>query len=111
MFVVSISNREEEYEREPSLDDYSTLQEFKDVFPLELPGMPPPRAVDFHIDLVLGAEPILRSPYRMATYELNELKIQLEEHLDKGHIHPSVSPWGALVILVKKKDGSLRFCI
>ena len=58
-----------------------------------------------------GVEPIPRVPYRMTTHELNELKIQLEELLEKGHIQPSVSPWGALMIFVKKKDGSLRLCI
>ena len=75
MFVVSISNIEEEEEREPSLDDYLILQEFKNVFPLELPSMPPLRAIDFHIDLVPRVKPISRSPYRMATHELNELNI------------------------------------
>ncbi|GLJ50968.1 hypothetical protein SUGI_1085420 [Cryptomeria japonica] len=73
--------------------------------------MPPRREIDFHIDLVPGAEPVSRAPYRMTTNELNELKIQLEELLEKGHIHPSVSPWGAPVIFVKKKDGSLRLCM
>ena len=73
--------------------------------------MLPRRAVDFHIDLVPGAEPISRAPYRMTTNELNELKIQLEELLEKGHIYPSVSPWGAPVIFVTKKDGSLRLCM
>ena len=60
---------------------------------------------------MLGVEPISRAPYKMTTHELNELKIQLEELMEKGHIHPSVSPWGAPVIFVKKKDGSLRLCI
>ena len=81
------------------------------MFPLELPSMPPSRAVYFHIDLMRGDELISRIPYRMTTHELNELKIQLEELLEKGHIQPSVSPWGAPVIFVKKKDGSLRLCI
>ena len=75
LFVVSINNREEEDEREPSLDDYLIRQEFKDVFPLEHLGMPPPRVVNFHIGLVVGVEPNLTSPYRMATHELNELNI------------------------------------
>ncbi len=111
MFAITISDREEDSEREPSLDDFPILKEFADVFPSELLGMPPPRAVDFHIDLVLGAEPVSRAPYRMTTNELSELKAQLEELLEKGHIQPSVSPWGAPVIFVKKKDGSLRLCI
>ena len=73
--------------------------------------MPPPREVDFHIDLVLRAKPISRAPYKMTTHELEEIKVQLEELLEKGHIQPSVSHWGALTIFVKKKDGSLRLCI
>ena len=111
LFAITISDREEDSEGEPSLDDFPILQEFVDVFPSELPSRPPPRVVDFHIDLVPGAEPVSRAPYRMTTHELSELKIQLEELLEKGHIRPSVSPWGALVIFVKKKDGSLRLCI
>jgi hypothetical protein len=111
MFAITISDRDDEAEQEASLDDYPILQEYADVFPSELPGMPPRRAVDFHIDLVPGAEPVSRAPYRMTTNELNELKLQLEELLEKGHIRPSVSPWGAPVIFVKKKDGSLRLCI
>lgn len=73
--------------------------------------MPPPRVVEFHIDLVPGAELVFRVSYRMTTHEISELKIQLEELLEKGHIHPSVSPWGAPVIFVKKKDKYLRFCM
>ena len=73
--------------------------------------MPPPRAVNFYIDLVPRVELVSRAPYRMTTHELSELKIYLEELLEKGHIRPSASPWGALVIFMKKKDGSLRFCI
>ena len=81
------------------------------MFPSEILGMPPPRAVDFHIDLVPGAEPVSRAPYRMTTHELSELKTQLEELLEKGHIRSSVSRWGAPVIFIKKKDKSLRLCI
>ena len=81
------------------------------MFPNEIPGMPPQRDIDFWIDLVLGVEPISQAPYRMTTQELSELKLQLEELLAKGHIRPSVSPWGAPVIFVKKKDGSLWLCI
>lgn len=86
LFAITISDRGEDLDEEPSLDDFPILQEFADVFPTEIPGRPPPRVVDFHIDLVPGAEPILRAPYRMTTHELNELKIQLEEILEKGHI-------------------------
>ncbi|KAH9312662.1 hypothetical protein KI387_027697, partial [Taxus chinensis] len=105
------SDRSEDESGGPSLDDHPILSEFADVFPGELPGLPPPREIDFHIDLVPGAEPISRAPYRMTTPELCELKLQLEGLLEKGLIRPSVSPWGAPVIFVKKKDGSLRLCI
>ena len=67
LFVITISDRDEDSKKETSLDDFSILEEFGDVFPSELLGMPPPRAVDFHIDLVLGVEPISRAPFRMTT--------------------------------------------
>ena len=79
LFAITISNREEDSKGETSLDYFPILQEFANVFPSELPGRPPPRAVDFHIDLVPGVEPVSRAPYRMTTHELSELKIQLEE--------------------------------
>ncbi|KAA0059807.1 pol protein [Cucumis melo var. makuwa] len=77
----------------------------------ELPGLPPHREVEFAIELEPGTVPISRAPYRMAPAELKELKVQLQELLDKGFIRPSVSPWGAPVLFVKKKDGSMRLCI
>ncbi|KAL0549282.1 hypothetical protein IC582_013763 [Cucumis melo] len=80
-------------------------------FPEELPGLPPHREVEFAIELEPGTVPISRAPYRMAPAELKELKVQLQELLDKGFIRPSVSPWGAPVLFVKKKDGSMRLCI
>jgi hypothetical protein len=73
--------------------------------------MPPERELEFTIDLKLGTEPIERTPYRMSTPELQELKMQLKELLDLGLIHPSVSPWGVPVIFIRKKDGSWRLCI
>nr|GEZ33661.1 putative reverse transcriptase domain, aspartic peptidase domain protein [Tanacetum cinerariifolium] len=85
--------------------------EFLDVFPDELPGIPPVREVEFNIELISGAEPISKAPYRMAPIELKELKDQLQELLERGFIRPSVSPWGAPVLFVKKKDGSMRLCI
>nr|GFB71924.1 putative reverse transcriptase domain, aspartic peptidase domain protein [Tanacetum cinerariifolium] len=81
------------------------------VFPDEFPGIPPVREVEFNIELIPGAEPISKAPYRMAPIELKELKDQLQELLERGFIHPSVSPWGAPVLFVKKKDGSMRLCI
>ncbi|XP_022157022.1 uncharacterized protein LOC111023849 [Momordica charantia] len=77
----------------------------------DLPGLPPSREVDFCIELLPGTAPISKAPYRIAPAELKKLKLQLEELLDKGFIRPSVSPWGAPVLFVKKKDGSMRLCI
>jgi len=87
------------------------VQEFMDVFPDEIPGLPPKREIEFAIDLIPGAGPVSITPYRMAPAELAELKKQLEDLLEKQFIRPSVSPWGAPVLLVKKKDGSSRLCI
>ncbi|RVW67492.1 Transposon Ty3-I Gag-Pol polyprotein [Vitis vinifera] len=87
------------------------VREYPDVFPEDLPGLPPEREVEFTIDLVPGTGPMSKAPYRMAPVELKELKVQLQELLDKGFIRPSVSPWGAPVLFVKKKDGSMRLCI
>ncbi|XP_074278678.1 uncharacterized protein LOC141602275 [Silene latifolia] len=77
----------------------------------EISGLPPYREVEFTIELVPGSTPISKAPYRMAPAELKELKKQLDELLEKGYIKPSASPWGAPVLFVKKKDGSLRLCI
>ena len=95
----------------PSIDSIRVVRDFTDVFPDELPGIPPVREIEFSIDLIPGAEPISKAPYRMAPIELKELKEQLQELLDNGFIRPSVSPWGAPVLFVKKKDGSMRLCI
>nr|GFB29092.1 putative reverse transcriptase domain, ribonuclease H-like domain, aspartic peptidase domain protein [Tanacetum cinerariifolium] len=76
-----------------------------------LPGIPPARQVEFQIDLVPGAAPVARVPYRLAPSEMKELAKQLQELSDKGVIRPSSSPWGAPVFFVKKKDGSFRMCI
>ncbi|GJZ72981.1 putative reverse transcriptase domain-containing protein [Tanacetum coccineum] len=80
-------------------------------FPEDLSGLPPTRQVEFQIDLVPGAAPVARAPYRLAPSEMKELSEQLKELSDKGFIRPSSSPWGALVLFVKKKDGSFRMCI
>jgi hypothetical protein len=93
-----------------NIEDHEVLIEFKDVFQ-EVPGLPPKRDINFSINLMPGAAPVSKAPYRMSTPELKELQLQLEELLKKGYIHPSVSPWGALVLFVKKKDGMLRLCI
>nr|GEY17075.1 retrotransposon protein, putative, Ty3-gypsy subclass [Tanacetum cinerariifolium] len=95
----------------PSLETHPVVQDFSDVFPKELPGIPPKCEVEFGIELVLGTQPISKAPYRMAPIKLKELKEQHQELLDLGFIRPSVSPWGAPVLFVKKKDGSMRLCI
>ena len=87
------------------------MKDFPDVFPQELPGIPPEREVDLFIEILPGTSPTSRAPYKMAPTELKELKIQLQEVMDKGFIRPSVSPWGAPVLFMKKKDGILRMCI
>ncbi|TYK29226.1 gag protease polyprotein [Cucumis melo var. makuwa] len=98
-------------ESEVSLSSEPVVREYPNVFLDELPELPPPREIDFAIELEPDTAPISRAPYRMAPAELKELKVQLQELLDKGFIRPSVSPWGAPVLFVKKKDGSMRLCI
>ncbi|GKC79662.1 putative reverse transcriptase domain-containing protein [Tanacetum coccineum] len=87
------------------------IRDFPEVFPVDLPGLPPPRQVEFRIELVLGDAPMTRAPYRLAPSEIKELAEQLQELSKKGFIRPSSSPWGAPVLFVKKKDRSYRMCI
>ncbi|XP_024200571.1 uncharacterized protein LOC112203900 [Rosa chinensis] len=87
------------------------VDKYPDMFPKELPGLPPNREVEFHIDRVLGTEPISILPYRMAPAKMSELKLQLEDLESKGFIRKSSSPWGAPVLFVKKHDGTLCLCI
>ncbi|KAA0032041.1 DNA/RNA polymerases superfamily protein [Cucumis melo var. makuwa] len=93
------------------LEDVSIMKEFIDVFPDDLSGLPPDREVEFTIELLSGTSPISQALYRTAPSELKELKVQLQELVDKGYIRPSVSPWGAPILFVKKKDDTLRLCI
>ncbi|XP_070013793.1 uncharacterized protein [Nicotiana sylvestris] len=95
----------------PTLQSIPVVKENADVFPDELPGIPPKREIDFGIDLLPGTQPISIPPYRMAPAELKELKEQLKDLLEKGFIRPSTSTWGAPVLFVQKKDSSLRMCI
>ncbi|KAI3807785.1 hypothetical protein L1987_23719 [Smallanthus sonchifolius] len=97
--------------KEKSIQDIPIIRDFPEVFPEDLPGLPPVRQVEFHIDLIPGANPVARAPYRLAPSEMQELASQLQELSDKGFIRPSHSPWGAPVLFVKKKDGSFRMCI
>ena len=109
-FLASVvEESKESTEVDPS--SVRIVLEFSDVFPEELPGLPPKREMEFSIDLLPGTNPISKATYRMAPAELQELKIQSKELLEKGFIRPSVSPWGAPVLFVKKKDGTLRLCI
>jgi Reverse transcriptase (RNA-dependent DNA polymerase). len=93
------------------LSEIPIVREFGDVFPEELPGMPPKREIEFRIDLAPGTTPLYKRPYRMAANELAEVKKQLEELKEKGYIRPSTSPWGAPVIFVEKKDKTKRMCV
>ncbi|KAG8472804.1 hypothetical protein CXB51_034687 [Gossypium anomalum] len=94
-----------------TLDKVRTVKEFQDVFPEELSGLASNREVEFRIDLLPGTALVSITPYRMAPKELVELKAQIQELLDRGFIRPSVSPWGAPVLFVKKKDGTMQMCI
>jgi hypothetical protein len=87
------------------------VNEYSDVFPEELPGMPPNCDIEFIIELLPGTALIYKSPYRMSTSQLKEIKDQIQELEGKGYIHPSSSPWGALVIFVPKKDDTQRMCV
>ena len=93
------------------LTNIPIVKEFLDVFLVELPGLPPIKEIELSIETLPRVNPIAQSPYRMAPIKLAELKIQLQELLDKGFIRPSNSPWGAPVLFVKKKDGTFRLCI
>ena len=93
------------------IDKLQVVCEFPEVFPDEISDVPPEGEVEFSIDLVPGTKPVSMAPYRMSASELAELKKQLEDLLDKKFVRPGVSPWGAPMLLVKKKDGSMRLCI
>ena len=92
------------------LDSIPVVREYSDVFE-EIPGLPPSREIDFVIDLLPDTRPIARAPYRMAPAEMRELRDQIEQLLGQGFIRRSTSPWGAPVLFVKKRDGSLRLCV
>ncbi|GKB18942.1 putative reverse transcriptase domain-containing protein, partial [Tanacetum coccineum] len=100
------SKKAEDKSEEKRLEDVSIIREFSEVFPDDLPGLPPARQVEFQINLVPSVAPVARTPYRLAPAEMQELSTQLQELSNKGFIRPSSSPWGAPVLFVKKKDGS-----
>ena len=93
------------------MEQFPILKEFQDIFPEEILGLPPKQDLYFTVYLILGSTHVSRAPYKMNTLELTELKMQVHELLDKGYIRPSVSPWGAPVLFVKKKDVTFRMCI
>nr|GEX10664.1 putative reverse transcriptase domain-containing protein [Tanacetum cinerariifolium] len=106
-FLAHITTKEVEHKSEKKqLEDVPIVQNFPEVFPEDLPSLPLTRPVEFQIDLVLGAAPVARAPYRLVPSKMKELAEQLKELSDKGFIRPSSSPWGAPVLFVKKKDGS-----
>jgi hypothetical protein len=96
---------------ERRLKDIHVVRKFPDVFPDDLPGMPPERAIEFKIELPPDTTPISKAPYKMSQEELVELKIQLKDLLDKCFIHPSSSPWGCPALFISKKDKGLRLCV
>nr|GEW02454.1 hypothetical protein [Tanacetum cinerariifolium] len=108
LFIAQVKKKEPV--KKP-LQDVPVICNFPEVFPDDLPGLPPPRQVEFKIELIPGAAPVAHAPYRLASFELKELSDQLKELSKKGFIRPSSSPWGASVLFVKKKDGSFRMCI
>jgi hypothetical protein len=96
---------------ELKLEDIHIVREFSDVFPNDLPGKPPERAIEFKIELQPSTAPIAKTPYKMSPMEMKELKIQLQGLIDTGYIRPSTSPWGCSAIFVEKKDKELRLCV
>ncbi|GKE22354.1 putative reverse transcriptase domain-containing protein [Tanacetum coccineum] len=112
IFLAHVTTKKaEDKSKEKRLDDVPIVQDFLEVFPEDLPGIPPTRQEEFQIDLIPGVTPVARAPYRLAPSEMNEFSDQLKELSDKGFIRPSSSPWGAPVLFVKKKDGSFQMCI
>nr|GEY51137.1 putative reverse transcriptase domain-containing protein [Tanacetum cinerariifolium] len=112
VFLANITTKTiKDKSKEKQLEDVPIVRDFSEVFPENLPGLPPTRRVEFQIDLIPGVAPVARAPYRLAPSEMKELSDQLHELSDKGFIRPSSSPWGAPVLFVKKKDGLFRMCI
>ncbi|KAJ9541664.1 hypothetical protein OSB04_028170 [Centaurea solstitialis] len=109
-YLVYLINGQEENKKK-TVKDVPVVCEFPDVFPEDFPGIPPERQVEFRIDLVPGAAPVAKTPYRLAPPEMQELLNQLEELLQKAFIRPSSSPWGAPILFIKKKDDSMKMCI
>ncbi|GJZ86375.1 putative reverse transcriptase domain-containing protein, partial [Tanacetum coccineum] len=112
VFLAHVTIKEAEDKSEGKrLEDVPIVRDFPEVFLEDLPDIPPTRQVEFQIDLIPGAAPVARAPYRLASSEMKELSDQLKELSDKGFIRPNSLPWGAPILFVKKKDRSFRMCI
>ncbi|GKD88363.1 hypothetical protein Tco_1363870, partial [Tanacetum coccineum] len=110
-YIRSHLEHEETEVPERRIEYVPVVRDFLEVFLEDLPGLPPTHQVEFHIELIPGATPVARAPYRLAPAEMKELAEQMKELSDKGFIRPSSSPWGAPILFVKKKDESFRMCI
>nr|GEW36791.1 putative reverse transcriptase domain-containing protein [Tanacetum cinerariifolium] len=108
IFMIQVMEKKSDEKR---LEDVPVVKDFLNVFPEDLPGLPPVHQVEFQIDLIPGTTHVACAPYRLDTSKMQELSNQLQELIDRGFIRPSTSPWGAPVLFVKKKDGSFRMCI
>lgn len=106
-YIAHLTVKEKEV---PNVEDVPVVK-YLDVFPEDLPRLPLDREIEFTIYLLQGTNHISLTPYRMALTELRELKIQLQELVDKCFVQLSIYPWGALVLFVKTKDGSMWLCI
>ncbi|GKG11650.1 hypothetical protein Tco_0345887, partial [Tanacetum coccineum] len=103
LFLAQVTKQES---KEKRLEDVPVIRDFTEVFPEELPRLPPPRQVEFRIDLIPGVAPVEHAPYHLALSEMKDLSEQLQELSKKGFIRPRSSLWGDPVLFVKKKDGS-----
>nr|GEW08903.1 putative reverse transcriptase domain-containing protein [Tanacetum cinerariifolium] len=108
LFLTHVTEKKPKKKR---LEDVPVIFDFPEVFPDDLPRLPPPRQVEFRVDLKPGAALVARAPYRLAPSEMRELSVKLQELLEKGFTYPSSSSWGAPVLFVKKKDWSFQMCI
>nr|GFA82174.1 reverse transcriptase domain-containing protein [Tanacetum cinerariifolium] len=110
-FNIDLISEAEGKSEKKRLENVPIVRDFPEVFPEDLPGLPPTQLVVFQIDLIPGAAPVAQAPYRLTPPEMKELLKQLKEMSDKGFIRPSSLPWGSSVLFVKKKNGSFRMCI
>nr|GFC10595.1 putative reverse transcriptase domain-containing protein [Tanacetum cinerariifolium] len=108
LFIAQVTEKEQ---AKKQLQDVPVICNFPEVFSDDLLGLPPPRQVEFKIELIPSTAPVTHAPYPLAPSELKELSDQLKELSEKGFIRPSSSPWGAPVLFLKNKDGSFRMCI